>query len=220
LPLSVDIDLAEALAGEVAARCGGILCTGIAYGARSLPATGGGDAYPGSVHVRGTVLIEYLADVIGCYARMGVRRLVIVNGHYENESLALEAIEVCRVAGQLDAMRLLALSWWSAADDEFVRQLLPGPFYGWHAEHAGICETSLMMYLRPETVRKVRVDHDCPPTAGVYSHPVNLRASSTQGVLSQTSGSSVDLGRALFSHLVERLIELVRSHLSVDQEAF
>jgi creatinine amidohydrolase len=85
LPLTVDIDIAEALATELAQRLGGYLAAGIVYSARSLPQSGGGPSFPGTIAVRGTTLIEYFTDVLAAYIRCGARSLVVVNGHYENE---------------------------------------------------------------------------------------------------------------------------------------
>jgi creatinine amidohydrolase len=211
LPLTVDIDIANALASEMAQRLGGYLAPGIIYSARSLPQSGGGPSFPGTIAVRGTSLIEYFTDVLSAYVRSGARSLVVVNGHYENEPFLFEALEVCRESGVLDGVEVIALSWWSAVSQGFLATFFTGGFPGWHAEHAGVCETSLMLHLRPEVVRPARPEHAEPPLAGVYIHPVDPNQISDCGVLARTSGSSATLGKALFEHICSELELLVRS---------
>ncbi|MEK6288612.1 MAG: creatininase [Acidobacteriota bacterium] len=211
LPLTVDIDIANALASEIAERLGGYLAPTITYGARSLPQSGGGPSFPGTIAVRGTTLIEYFTDVLTAYVRCGARSLVVVNGHYENEPFLFESMEVCRESGRLDGVEVISLSWWSVVTQDFVAKLFSGAFPGWHAEHAGLCETSLMLYLRPEVVRAERPQHSRPPLAGVYLHPIDPEQISDRGVLAQTAGSSAEIGRTLFEHVSSELERLVRN---------
>jgi len=209
LPLTVDVDIATAIAAELARRTDGLLTPSIPYGARSLPSSGGGLEFPGTIHVRGTVLIEYFADVLKGFVRTGARLIVLVNGHFENESLLFEAIDMCRELNQLARTQIIALSWWSAVSPHFLCELFAGDFVGWHAEHAGLCETSLMLYLHPELVRPERVNNEHPPLAGLYLHPVDVNKTSNRGVLSRTTGSSSEIGRKLFVHVCDALEAIV-----------
>lgn len=210
LPLSVDLDIAAAVAAALAQRVGGLLAPALCYTARSLPASGGGPTFPGTIHVKGEVLLSYLSAVFSAYLRAGVRDLIVINGHYESESFIFEALDSCREAGALRETRVLALSWWSAVEESLVRELFGSSYIGWHAEHAGLCETSLMLYLRPEAVRSIRVDHATPPLCGVYSYPLDPMRISTRGVLSATTSSSADAGKQLFEHICLRLGELIK----------
>ncbi len=210
LPLTVDLDIANALAAELARRLGAYLAPGIAYAARSLPQSGGGPSFPGTISVRGSALIDYLADILGAYGRCGAGSLLVINGHYENEPFIFEAMEVCREAGRFDSIEIISLSWWSIVSQDFLAELFNGAFAGWHAEHAGVCETSLMLHLRPEVVRPIRPEHREPPLAGVYLHPIDPRKISDRGVLWGTAGSSPEVGRILFQHVCDGLERLVR----------
>jgi creatinine amidohydrolase len=128
-----------------------------------------------------------------------------------NVSFLFEAMEICREASILDGVELIALSWWSAVTPELLARLFNASFPGWHAEHAGLCETSLMLHLRPEVVRPIRPEHSRPPLAGVYLHPVDPDKISDRGVLARTAGSSAERGQALFGHICDELETLVRS---------
>lgn len=210
LPLTVDIDIATAIASALTPRLKGCLAPGIAYGARSLPQSGGGPSFPGTISVRGTILIEYLADVVAGYVGTGVKKLLVVNGHYENEPFLFEAMELCREKGLLAGVEVIATSWWSVVTEEVVTKLFGAEFPGWHAEHAGLCETSLMLYLRPQSVCAARPNHDRPPLAQVYLCPIDPDQISDRGVLAHTSGASQEIGRILFEHVCDELEALVR----------
>ncbi|MFF1379795.1 creatininase family protein [Streptomyces sp. NPDC058308] len=208
LPLSVDMDIPEALARQVVAETGGLLLPGQPVSARSLPQSGGGPHFPGTVHIGGSTFIDYLTDCLRGLSRLGPGRLVVVNGHYENEGLLFEAIDGCTEAALFADVEVVAFSWWSLVTDDWLGEHLPR-FPGWHAEHAGLTETSLMMYLRPDVVRPERPSHTGPPPAGVYRHPVDAAEISNQGVLSSAVGASAELGERLFWHLVDGVVELL-----------
>lgn len=182
------------------------------YATRSLPQSGGGHSIPGTVYCGGVTFIRYVEDILTSYAAGGARMIVVINGHYENEALIFEAAELCRDCERFTNTALVALSWWNVVDHQFIIGLLPHGFRGWHAEHAAICETSLMLHLRPDTVREVRVDNLHPPLAGVYLHPAEEVGA--QGVLSETTGSSREIGRALFLHVCDRIEALIWQQIS------
>ncbi|MFJ4640947.1 creatininase family protein [Streptomyces hygroscopicus] len=208
LPLSVDMDIPDALARQVAAEVGGLLLPGQPVSARSLPQSGGGLYFPGTVHLGGATFITYLTDCLTALSRLGPGRLVVINGHYENEGLLFEAIDGCLPGTVFPDTEVVAFSWWSLVTEEWLGEHIPH-FPGWHAEHAGLTETSLMMYLRPDVVRPERPSHASPPPAGVYRHPVDVEEISNQGVLSSATGASAELGQALFWHLVDGIVELL-----------
>jgi creatinine amidohydrolase len=158
LPLTVDIEIPVRIASTLAEEVEGIVAPAISYGARSLPQSGGGPGFAGTISVRGNVLTDYLRDVIAGYVSSGFRLIVILNGHYENEAFIFEALELCRQDGQLEGSRVAAVSWWSLVSDELLKKLFGESFPGWHAEHASACETSLMLHLRSDLVGVARVD--------------------------------------------------------------
>ncbi|MGI5500340.1 creatininase family protein [Lentzea sp. CA-135723] len=208
LPLSVDLVIAEAFAQQIARELAAFALPVQPVAARSLPQSGGGLAFPGTVFVRGGTLIDFLADTIRSLCALPVRRLLIVNGHFENEPFVFEALDqiACERAGH--EPELIALSWWSLVDDGWLRARLPA-FPGWHAEHGGLTETSLMLYLRPDLVTASRPCHDDPPRPGIYLHPADTASTTNNGVLSSTTGANAELGEELFWHVVGNAMALV-----------
>ncbi len=210
LPLTVDIEIPVRIASHVAQSVSGVVAPAIPYGARSLPQSGGSPEIPGTIRVRGSVLTDYLKDVIAGYVEAGFQSIVVLNGHYENESFLFEALELCRQEGKLDGTRIIAVSWWSLVPQELLDTLFGDRFEGWHAEHASACETSLILHLRPELVGSARVDHATPPRAGIYAFPIEASEASTRGVLGNTSSSSAEIGKALFEEICAQLVALIR----------
>src|SRR5271165_1575743 len=90
LPLTVDTEIPVRIASLLAERLNVIVAPAIPYGARSLPQSGGGHSFPGTINIRGSVLTDYLKDVVAGYIASGFRSIVILNGHFENESFIFE----------------------------------------------------------------------------------------------------------------------------------
>jgi creatinine amidohydrolase len=214
LPLTVDTEILVRIASTLVENLnGGFVAPVISYGARSLPQSGGGPIYAGTISIRGSVLTDYLKDVIAGYVATGFRSIVILNGHYENESFIFEALEQCRVEGRLEGAKIIAVSWWSLISDALLKDLFGDSFPGWHAEHASACETSLMLHLRNDLVGTTRVDNPAPPRAGIYLFPIDSAKISNRGVLGNTSPATKEIGRALLDEICTQLVALVRDHM-------
>ena len=209
LPLSVDSLLAERLAARVAERVDGFVAPTVTYGARSLPGSGGGHRYPGTVHLPGDLLIQVYAQLVRSFIGAGARRLLVLNGHWENEAFLHEAVDQVRERGELEGRTLVALSWWSVVGEADVREIF-GAFPGWHAEHAGQTETALVLALAPELAHMDRaVDHHGAIPAGIYRHPAPDAWCGTQGVLCPTVHATAEQGRRLLDLIVDRLVALL-----------
>lgn len=209
LPLDVDTVIPEALCTALSPRIGGLVAPPIPYGARSVPSSGGGPSYPGTIRIRGRVLLELYEDIISGFVSAGACRILLLNGHYENEPLLVEAAERCREKDILTDATVVITSWWSVVSSTMVGKIFGDDFPGWHAEHAGQTETALLLHLAPKRVGSERVDHPHPVPAGIYWHPVPPDQIGTKGVLSCTSGVTAAMGQALFEHLVDRLESLL-----------
>ncbi|MNJ34370.1 creatininase family protein [Pseudomonas alkylphenolica] len=207
LPLNVDALIPEAFAKALCLDHEAIMLPLLPISVRSLPQSGGGLQFPGTVFVEGGTFIDYLEQSLRSLASLPFRQLVIINGHYENEGFIFEALDKVRAQGGFGQRSVLAFSWWSMVDERWVAEQLP-EFPGWHAEHAGITETSLMLHLHPQLVHAQRPDHEHPPRCGVYQLPLRADAS-TQGVLSKTSASSADIGQKLFAHVRRQIQDMV-----------
>jgi creatinine amidohydrolase len=209
LPLSVDAVIAEAFACQIAHELGGLTLPVQPIAARSLPHSGGGLAFPGTLYANGDTLIRFLHEAARSVVALPVGQLIVVNGHFENEPFIFEALDMLCQGGSGDALTIHAFSWWSLVEEAWLRAEV-AELPGWHAEHAGLTETSLMLYLRPDLVSDPRPTHDDPPRSGIFIHPVDVAKTTNQGVLSSTTDSSAELGEKLFWHVVDQAVSLVR----------
>ncbi|MCA2504788.1 MAG: creatininase family protein [Microcystis sp. M54BS1] len=213
LPLSVDCVIPEKICHELALRLNGLVAPTINYGARSLPQSGGGLDFLGTIYVRGSTLIDYVHDIIQAYIVSGARYIIILNGHYENEGFIFEAIDQLREKNTLNSISLIALSWWSVINTSLVAELFGKNFVGWHAEHASLVETSLMLYLQPVGINSIRVNNSTPPEAGIFFYPRDPKQVSCRGVLHRTLEASAQAGEILFKEIVQKLETTISCHL-------
>ena len=94
LPLGTDALLATAVAESVAPRVRGLVAPTLAYGFKSQPKCGGGQHFDGTTSLDAATLIGSVRDTVREFARHGVRKLVVVNGHYENQWFLIEGIDL------------------------------------------------------------------------------------------------------------------------------
>jgi creatinine amidohydrolase len=206
LPLSTDVVIPEAVAMGVAERVGGIVAPAISYGYKSQPKTGGGNHFPGTLSLDGSTLIAVLRDVINELARHGVRKVVLFDGHMENQWFITEAIDLAlrdqRREGVTD-LRCIKLGYWEFIDAETEAYLFPGGLISWALEHAAVMETSVMMHLRPDLVRMDSVPDGPPADFPPYDvYPVDVTPIPSHGVLSSAASASAEKGERVLAQVI------------------
>ena len=206
MAMNVDVVLPTGVAEQVAKQVGGLVAPTIAYGNRSQPRTGGGPAFPGTINITAHTFSLLVKDVICDLHRQKVRRIVVLNGHYENIGPSIEGIELA-----LDAHRPRRHA--GGSDDPAHRSLgigarrtlakvFPDGYPGIELEHASVIETSMMLALRPELVDLGKALHDGPAQFKPYDrYPRPAAEVPPSGVLSLTEGSSAEKGRWLLDDL-------------------
>ncbi|WP_296013422.1 creatininase [uncultured Adlercreutzia sp.] len=156
---------AEALVADTDGEVEGIVCAPINFGYRSQQRSGGGFHLSGTTSLAGNTLISLARDICYNLIEDGARKIVFMNGHYENYQFIFEgaqlALEKAKVEG-IEGVKVQLLSYWDFVDDATIEALYPEGFTGWDLEHAGVMETSLMLLFHPDLVDMDRID------AGVY----------------------------------------------------
>ena len=200
LPLAADQIQAEATAVALAERTHALVAPTIAYG--SCPTA---RAFPGTVSLSIAELEEHAHGVIAEFARMGVRRLLVISGHAERGHIAALREAAERARREHPSLRVLVLS-----DYDFVYELrgeLAPPGDG----HGGLLETSRVLHLAPERVgpeRPVVPDRGSPfvpgaPEPGAWP----------ESVVGDTRPATSDLGARIQAHVLERLLATVSALL-------
>jgi creatinine amidohydrolase len=219
LPLGSDALVSFGLARRLAERRSLVILPPLFYAARSQPrASGVARAFPGSVGLRGTVLTEVCRDVVADLIRSGFRRIVVLNGHYENAGFLFEGIAAA-TESRPDATAIL-INWWEQLYDEDLPRIFPQGFPGWEIEHAGIAETSLVEELYPELVREDRKTDDSGTRVLTYDvFPLPADAVPPTGVPARSTPASREIGRYIADALVERIDAILARELGAREPA-
>lgn len=217
LPLYVDTFLADVFCRLLADAVKGVVASAISYGARSLPASGGGSQFPGTVLVPGDILTALYRAVISGYVASGARHIFVLNGHWENEAFLFEALDQCRQQGLFDPdVSIISLSWWSVVKDEDMREIF-GDFLGWNTEHAAQAETALMLHFAKDQVSlELAVDHLGHVPIGIYGHPLPENLRSASGSLGRSSHATAEMGEKLAAKVVDGLTDVIYQHPAVE----
>lgn len=206
MALNVDVVIPTAIAARAAAELGGLVLPTVAYGNRSQPKTGGGPGFPGTLNLRAHTFSLIVRDVICELFRQNVRKIVTVNGHYENIGPTIEGIELALDAIGRDRatdLVILRVDHWDMVRPETMDRIFPDGFPGIELEHASVLETSMMMALRPELVDLSKTRHDGPAAFLPYDRfPKPCAEVPPSGVLSLTEGSSAENGELLLADCV------------------
>jgi len=219
LPLNVDVILPTGVCERVAKAVGGLVAPTLAYGYKSMPRSGGGQTFPGTVSLDAQTLSFMIRDIMRDLGAHGAQKFVLVNGHFENawavvEGLDLGLRELRRdgVAG-VTAMRL---EYWDFVKRETLDRIFPDGFPGTELEHASLIETSLMLLLRPDLVDQSKIPQEGRasfPTYDIFPTPPGFIRET--GVLADARGSSAEIGAWLMEDHVRMITDAVRKEFSL-----
>ncbi|WP_115120759.1 creatininase family protein [Synechococcus sp. UW105] len=178
--------------------------------------------FPGTLSLPSDLLIRLVETVGLQLADLGVRRLVLFNAHGGQIGLLQAAARELRA--QTPTMAVLPCFLWSGVPG--LKELLPLS-EGDSGLHAGLAETSLMLALEPSLVRDQRPvdgEHRHPSAAATPPDGWSLEGAapfawltadlSRTGVVGDSRGASVELGRQLEKTVVDHWQHLFLSLLA------
>lgn len=185
LPLDTDTAIATAVAYGVAARLGDqvVVAPAITYGS-----SGEHQSFAGTVSI-GTETLRLVVIELVRSLSTWAGRIVFVNGHGGNVA-ALSKATFQMLAEQHD------VSWVPCATEDFDL-------------HAGRTETSLMLHLRPESVRlEAAAPGDVRPLAEILPllQSGGVAAVSANGVLGDPSGADAVEGARQLESMIDDLV--------------
>jgi creatinine amidohydrolase len=209
-PLLTDVLIPQEIARRVAPAIGAVVAPPIAY-ALSYPHVG----FKGLVHVRIPTFMALVEDLVASFAAVGFRRIVFLNGHYDNTYAIAYACAgaAARVSADVRAFPINYWDGFSAEDTAEFFDLKTGL-------HANAAETSAILAIDPGLVDMARANAEFPPfpeftvptgpvhTAFFFSSPGSVRRATASGTWGDARGSTAAIG--------ERFLEAgVRSTLAV-----
>ncbi len=214
LPMCVDVVIPTELSRMIAERVPAIVLPTIQYGYKSQPTSGGGPLFPGTTSLDGSTLTSLVLDILRDVVRQGGRRFLIMNGHYENTAFITEAVELLLREAPKD-VRVVIAAWWDLLSEKTVEEVFAGAgFPGWDTEHAGVTETSMMLYFAPELVReKALIDDQAEriPKYAVFPPPPDIIPKS--GVLYKATYGSREKGERMAREVTAKVVEIVNREL-------
>lgn len=213
LPLSVDAVISTGIAEMVAKKTGGMVAPCICYGYKSAPLSGGGPAFPGTIDLNGVTLMNLVEDVLEELIRDGIKRIFILNGHFENEAFILEAMDI--VSRRHEDVTMIESSWWDQISNDVMDQVFDEVEYpGIELEHAGILETSLTLYFRPDLCHMDRFTEDgLDGLLGYSIYPPSRCEVTKTGLLTTARTSTAEKGRLLAEDITAHYVNILRERL-------
>jgi creatinine amidohydrolase len=215
LPFAVDALLPTAIAEGVARQVGGLVASAITYGYKSMPKSGGGPGFPGTINLDGATLVSIVGDIIRDLHRHGLRKVCAIVGHYENQWFVGEGIDLALSQIGDPDLKAMRLEYWDFCTPEVLDKVFSDGFPGIELEHAAVMETSLMMHLHPDKVRDDLIpDH---PPADFPPYDVYPAAESwvpASGALTTAKGSTAEKGRIMYDHYVARISQAVNTEFA------
>src|SRR5262245_34616308 len=155
--------------------------------------------------------VELLCDLLTPLLEDGHRRLLVLNGHGGN--IATMEVALRRLQPRWRDRTLAAASYWDLAAAELAA-LAEGPrkVMG----HACEFETSMVLALRPELVRRDQIKDDFKPDDAALRGlhlAEDMRQRTDHGAVGYPERATAEKGRAMIDAAVARTAEVVRALL-------
>ena len=214
LPMGTDAILATRMAEAVAGRLHGLVLPTLTYGYKSQARSGGGQTFPGTISLDGQTLTAMTQDIIRELARHGVRRLIVLDGHYENQWFLTEGIELAQreLLTHGTQMDIVRTEYWDFCPQHVLDTVFDGNFPGYDLEHAALIETSMMLHWQPELVRLDAIPQDDQAHFEIFDYyPQDGAGVPASGVLAPARGASAAKGQLITDNTVEAIIQALQA---------
>jgi creatinine amidohydrolase/Fe(II)-dependent formamide hydrolase-like protein len=212
LSVSTDTVLGDVLTVEVAERLGNTL---------KFPTVNTGCSehhmmFPGTVSLRKETLHMMLKDYVGCLARHGFKRVIIIPSHGGNFGPISEVVEELEMENP--STKIVAYTDLIG----FVGYITKvSEKHGISAEdsgaHAGESEVSMMMYANPEGVRQDKIPN-ARGYVGVFDEAATekifkdgIATLSSIGVLGDPAKASEERGEEYVDAIADAVVEFIKS---------
>jgi len=211
LPLGTDAMQIMNFSKLAAERIDGIVAPVLSYGYKSQPKSGGGPNFPGTTSLGAEALMFVVRDILKEFIRHGARKIMIMDGHYENAMFLSEAIDMVLDETGAKDVKILKNCFIEFLNEDDIDKIFPKGFPGWALEHAAVLETSLMSYFRPDLVRMDRIVADRAenlPPYDIYPVPEDIIPSS--GILADPTDASAEIGEYIVKRCLDEFEKCIK----------
>jgi creatinine amidohydrolase len=215
LPLSTDVILPMEIGKGIASKIDALVAPAVNYGYYSRARSGGGETFPGTTSVSASTLIQLVSEILSSYISDGFRRVLVLNGHFENLAVLPEAIDRAIAQSHRDDVRAICLTWAVTLTEPQIRQIWGQEYPGEAIDHAAVTETSLMLFLKPEMVRQERIPDEKTQRIVHYDIiPAPIDTYTRAGSLWTAKGSTKEKGETIYNKVVKDLVEIVQRDMA------
>jgi creatinine amidohydrolase len=209
-PLLTDVLVPTEVARRIAPEIGALVAPSINY-ALSYPHVG----FTGLVHIRIPTFMSLIEDVSVSLASVGFKRIVFLNGHYDN-TYAI-AYACATAAERLPAgVRAFPINYWDGMSPEEAAEFF-GPTSGLHATRG---EISAVLAINPALVDTDNANAEMPPfpevtspaavhTAFFFSSPGSIARATKSGTWGDAREASVEFGERYLEAVTNGTLRLL-----------
>jgi creatinine amidohydrolase len=209
-PLLTDVLIPQEVARRVAQRVDALVAPPINY-ALSYPHVG----FTGVVHIRIPTFMALIEDLCVSLATVGFRRIVFLNGHYDN-TYAI-AYACANAADRLPAgVTAFPINYWDGMTTSEAAEYF-GPSTGLHANRA---ETSAVLAIDPTLVDMDHANAEMPPfpevgspasvhTAFFFSAPGSVHRATHSGTWGDAREATAEYGQRYLDVVTEATVRML-----------
>jgi creatinine amidohydrolase len=210
-PLATDVLVPQEIARRVAPQIGAVVAPPISY-ALSYPHVG----FTGLVHIRIPTFMALVEDLCAAFATSGFKRIVFLNGHYDN-TYAI-AYACANAADRLPKdVKAFPINYWDGMPPE-VRERYSSIAKGMHANAA---ETSAILAINPALVDMEKANAEFPNfpeftvasgpvhTAYFFTSPGSVYWATRSGTWGDARNANVEMGEAYLQAGVESTLAVL-----------
>lgn len=224
LPIGTDSLIANALGRDVnRMNKNTILTPTIDYGCHSLPDSGGGFHLHGSICMDNILFVEHLEKVVEGYYKDGHRNFIFLNCHFENGCCILDTMsrlykKYKNRVNEKENIKLMNITYWNLSSKKVLDEVFPEGFDA-KIEHAGVSETSIIMYLYPELVRthkniKVKESNLYPYEVFDFNKMNKETEECKYANLASPEGASSKKGELLWKEYLIKIKKIIEKHFN------
>ena len=196
LPVATDLIIAEYITKHIAERVGSFVFPTISYGISFEHAP------LFNVSLRYSTLINLTNDISLSLSRMGLKKVIYVNGHHGNSGALQYVMHYFADGGFAKDFSVYTLNYWNMMDEEF--------------DHGGDTETSIMLAIRSDLVRMDKAEPsaiDRPKLKRTYqtltNNPSSFPKLTGNGVWGDPRNATASKGQELLEQIIENTEQVI-----------
>lgn len=213
-PLLTDVLIPQEVARRAAPTLGACVAPPISY-ALSYPHKG----FTGVVYLRMETFMALVEDVAVGLAKMGFKRIVFLNGHYDNTYALAYACASAAEERLPKDVKAFPVNYWDGMPAEVMQEYTSLE----KGMHANAAETSAILRINPDLVDMERANAEFPPfpefkvnpagvhTAFFFSAPGSVYFATKSGTWGDARGANPEMGERYLEASVASTIAVLEN---------